>query len=131
MCQRYAIKYGATGGLISATPTVAFRSGAGNAIENAFPLPTSMRAAPTITNSSPTWATSSPTGNQIAFFNLTASAYATISGALTISLDGNVTSTNEYASIRLAAGTSFSGSSGDHGWIFLGSTGWILYSSEL
>lgn len=86
-----------------------------------------MRAAPSLSAGSPAWSTA-PTGNEVGFFNKQTAAWTTISGALTMSIAG---ATKDGGVIRAQAGTSFSGTTGDLGDFYLGSTAKLILSAEL
>ncbi len=89
---------------------------------------TKMRVAPTLVTSAPAWSAGAPgSGNNIAFYNNNAAGFTTISGALTISLAGE---TDSGGILRLLAGSSFSGSSGHLGNIYLGAAN-VSLSADL
>lgn len=93
-----------------------------------FPVP--MRTTPVMLTSGPTWASSSPgANNQIGFFDNVAGGFATISGALTVS-DGGASSPTATL-LRFTAGTSFSGTAGSIGNVYIGGAGWVAVSAEL
>ncbi len=90
-------------------------------------LPVPMRETPTISHSSPTWYSTAPgTNNGVAFFDFIDS-YATISGALAVILNGF---TRIGGFVRFAAGTSFSGTTGNIGHLYVGAAN-ISLASEL
>jgi hypothetical protein len=89
------------------------------------------RTTPTLLTSSPTFASGAQaSGNQISFFNYATNAWETISGALALSLLSS-SAHSQGAILRLQAATSFSGSTGQHGLLFLGASAWLALSAEL
>jgi len=123
LCQRYC--YVPSN---SAFPTLAIKAGA-TVIDGYFSFPVEMYAAPTLaTVAGTTWATSAPSGNQIGWYNNIAAAYATISGALALSI---INATTKGGAFRAAAATSFSGTNGDNGNFFTGTGVGIVFSAEL
>ena len=88
-----------------------------------------MRTTPTLVTSAPSWAGGAPTTNdQINNYNNAAAAFTLISGALTLSLEG---ASFTGAVFRMAAGTSFDGSGGAVGNLYIGSIAWIAVTAEL
>lgn len=127
-CQRYFQDLGR--GVVSNTlaPFYTQRAGA-NIIDCPIKFTPPLRTAPALVTSSPGWAGGAPTTtDNINNYNNVASAYTTIVGALTLSLQG---SSFAGAVFRMAAGTSFSGTSGDVGNLYVGSVAWLSVTAEL
>lgn len=98
-------------------------------IDMLFAHPVEMRSAPTLLQAGSTaWAAGVPSGNQIAFYNNDAGAFATITGALTISY---ANATRQGGILRCTAATSFSGSGGNIGQYYLGNAAGLALSAEL
>lgn len=124
-CYRYyqAISPSSNGTVIGFRLATAYCIGAG------FGLLMKMRTTPSISSSSPSWTTVGPGSNNKCAFRLSSGAYATISGAFTLSLTGGV-GPLEY-SLTYSAGTSFSGSAGDVGQMQMGAGVTIYADAEL
>ena len=126
LCQRYYYQLGNTGTFML-LPTDGQRVST-NIIDGFILLPATMRVAPTVSSSSPSYNAGLPSGNQVGFYNNWTAGYATISGSLTLSAGAA-----EPGGIlfRATAGTSFSGTSGNTGHWYFGSTAYITMSAEL
>lgn len=125
-CYRYYFQLGNTGALML-LPTDGQRVST-NIIDGFILLPATMRAAPTLGSSSPAYNAELPSGNQVGFYNNWTPGYATISGGLTLSAGA---SEPTGVLFRATAGTSFSGTSGNTGHWYFGSTAYIAMSAEL
>jgi hypothetical protein len=88
-----------------------------------------MRVTPALRHSSPAWAGGSPSGNQINFYDNAGSGFLAISGALTVTTAG--ADTADAIILRLLAGTSFGGTVGDMGNLYLGGSAWIALDARL
>lgn len=126
LCQRYFYRLGNTGSTYL-VPTVGQRV-LTNIIDGFISPPVTMRIAPTISHSGPSYVAATPSGNQISFYNYWTPGYATISGALTLSF---AASTPTGVLFRATAGTSFSGSSGNTGQWYFGSTAYVDLFAEI
>lgn len=124
LCQRYAVLYGNTGAS-AVMPGVAQRTGT-TICANTTEFPVKMRRTPTVTTSSPAWAAAAPVGNEVAMLDNVTGAYTTITGALTLAASAN----SEVGIFKPTASTSFSGSAGNIGNIYLGPTAWVLFSAD-
>ncbi|MGN6147506.1 MAG: hypothetical protein ACTHPD_03100, partial [Rhizomicrobium sp.] len=98
-------------------------------IDGPLMLPVEMRATPALRHSNPGWPNASPTGNQINFYNNAGGGFASITGALTVTTAG--ADTAKGIILRLQAGTSFNGSVGDIGNLYLGSSAWLALDARL
>ena len=126
LCQRYLYGFGNQG----ATGVIPYKSQrvTTNLVDTLVPFPVPMRAAPSLQSSSPTWPGASPSGNQINMYNNVTSGYVTIIGSATLSVTG---ATSVSAILRVTAGTSFNGTSGDMGDFYFGSTAQVRFTAEL
>jgi hypothetical protein len=98
-------------------------------IDTPLRYPVEMRANPTLGQiGSTAWAAAGPSGNQVAFYNYAASAYATITGGLTLAI---VDTGKTGAMLRCTAATSFSGTAGDPGILYAGNAAYLYLSAEL
>jgi hypothetical protein len=98
-------------------------------IDTPLRYPVEMRANPTLGQvGSTAWAAAGPSGNQVAFYNYAAGAYATITGALTLSI---VDTGKNAATLRCTAATSFSGTAGNPGILYAGNAAYLYLSAEL
>jgi hypothetical protein len=102
-----------------------------NAIDIPLRALVAKRTSPTLLTSVSTFASGAQaSGNQISFFNYASNGWETISGALTLSLLSS-SAHSQGAILRLQAATSFSGSTGQSGLLFLGASAWLALSAEL
>lgn len=126
LCQRYFYALGNQG----ATGVIPYKAQrvTTNLVDTLVPFPVPMRAAPSLQSSSPSWPGASPSGNQVNMYNNVASGYVTISGSVTLSVTG---ATSVSTILRVTAGTSFNGTSGDMGDFYFGSTAQVKFSAEL
>jgi hypothetical protein len=88
-----------------------------------------MRAEPTVAGSGFGWANGSPTGNQVGFYNNNGAAWATLSGALSVTTAAPVSPS--CIALRLQAGTAFTGTTGSLGHLHLGNLAFIALQAEL
>jgi len=88
-----------------------------------------MRTNPTLGQvGSTSFVAANPSGNQIAFYNYASNAFQSITGSLTITLvDVSVVS----ATIYLTAGTSFGGTTGQVGDVYVGNAAYMYLTAEL
>jgi hypothetical protein len=100
-----------------------------NIIDVPCALPVPMRASPALLTSSAAWAAASPTGNQIGFYNNSASAWTALTGSLVLTTAATVGTS--AVMLRLLAGASFSGTAGSSGLLHLGSSALIALQAEL
>jgi len=98
-------------------------------IDGPFPFPVEMRVTPQLRHSNPAWVNASPSGNQINFYDNAGSGFLTISGALTVTTSG--ADTPQAIILRLQAGTSFNGTIGDVGNLYLGSSAYLAADARL
>ena len=127
ICQRYFEVLPGVGNSNGVTPFAQRVST--NIIDCFAPFKVSKRIAPALVTSAPTWVTTGPgANNQLGFYNNVAANYATLTGALTLSITGQST---EAAIFRAQAGTSFSGSSGDVGNFYVGAAALFGFDAEL
>ena len=88
-----------------------------------------MRTTPTLGQvGSTSFVNATPSGNQIAFYNYASNAFQTISGSLTITL---VDASAISATIYLTAGTSFGGTTGNVGDVYVGNAAYLYLTAEL
>jgi hypothetical protein len=88
-----------------------------------------MRTTPTLGQvGSTSFVNATPSGNQIAFYNYVSNAFGTISGSLTITL---VDASAISGTIYLTAGTSFGGTTGNVGDIYVGNAAYLYLTAEL
>lgn len=88
-----------------------------------FTTPTLYQAGSTTWNDS-----DHPSGNQCSFYDNNAANWLTITGALTISL---VDTGPALVKFRMTAGTSFSGTNGDNGNLFIGNACKFVFRAEI
>jgi hypothetical protein len=100
-----------------------------NIIEIPISLAVTMRGAPTLVTSAAAWAAVSPTGNQIAFYNSSAAAWASLTGALMVTTA--VPASPNSLILRLQAATSFSGAAGTVGNLYFGNSAFMALQAEL
>ncbi|MGB4101078.1 MAG: hypothetical protein WBK91_04140 [Alphaproteobacteria bacterium] len=126
LCQRYLFAFGNQG----STGVIPYKSQrvTTTLVDTLVPFPVAMREAPSLQSTAPSWPGASPSGNQINMYNNVAANYVTISGAATLSITG---ATATSAVLRVTAGASFSGASGDMGDFYFGSTAQVRFSAEL
>lgn len=101
----------------------------GNIIDIPLALPVPMRASPTLITSGAAWSGASPTGNQIAFYNNGNASWTTLSGALAMTTVATPSSTSLV--LRLQAATSFTGTTGSLGNLYLGNSAVMALQAEL
>ena len=88
-----------------------------------------MRAAPSLVGASPPYTNSNPnSGNEVAVYDNNAAAFFSITGALTVSF---AASGPAGVLLRLTAATSWSGTTGDIGNLYIGPGVNLLASAEL
>ena len=92
-------------------------------------LPTPMRASPALVTSGASWSGGTPTGNQLAFYSNNNAAWITTTGAVNVTTVGQ-TGTSAVM-LRLQATTSFSGTSGAVGNLYLGNAAVLALQAEL
>ena len=117
----------ANGGLAAAS--FLMQKSSASTIDGPFQFPVEMRIAPTLRHSNPSWAGGSPSGNQINFYDNSGSGFLTISGALTVTTAG--ADTSDAIILRLQAGTSFTGTVGDMGNLYLGGSAYLALDARL
>lgn len=100
----------------------------GTVIRCVIPFPVTMRTTPTYSSNVSAWVATNPTGTQMCNFNFAASAFDTITGALT---HGANLLTAGLGIIFALAGTSFSGSAGQVGLMNFGSGVIAYFEAEL
>jgi hypothetical protein len=92
-------------------------------------LPIPMRADPTLVTSGATWIGGVPTGNQLAFYSNNNAAWVTTPGAVNVTTVG-IASPSAVV-LRLQAVTSFTGTSGAVGSLYLGNAAVLALQAEL
>jgi hypothetical protein len=127
-CRRYYQRLAVSGG------APAILGALGQRISNInidFPctLPVPMRADPVLTTSGFSWANGFPTGNQVGFYNNIGAAWVSLLGSLTVTT--LMAASSSCVVLRLQAGTSFSGTSGGVGNLYLGNLAFIALQAEL
>lgn len=98
-------------------------------IDGPYQFAVPMRQTPTLKTSSPAWAGASPSGNQLNFYDNAGGGFVAITGALTVTTSGADTPSNII--LRLQAATSFGGTIGDVGNLYLGASAWIACDARL
>lgn len=114
---------GNSGAIIGYRLSTQYINGAGSLLAR------TMRVTPTASHSSPAWVTAAPSANNEVCFRVPSGSYATISGALTITLFPASGLLDRWFTIQ--AGTSFSGSAGDLGSIQFGASVRFYFDAEL
>ncbi len=127
-CRRYYQRLATTGGAPAALGAFGQRIMTFN-IDIPCTLPVPMRADPLVTTSGFGWANGFPSGNQVGFYNNTGAAWVSLLGSLTVTTLMPVSSS--CIILRLQAGTSFSGTSGGVGNLYLGNLAFIALQAEL
>ncbi len=127
-CRRYYQRLAVTGGAPALLGFPGQRIG-NNAIDFLCPLAGPMRADPAVVGSGFSWANGSPTGNQVGFYNNSGAAWATLSGALSVTTAAPVSPS--CIALRLQAGTAFTGTTGTIGYLHLGNLAFIALQAEL
>ena len=127
-CRRYYQRLAVTGGTPGILGIPGQRVG-NNAIDFLCVLAGPMRAEPTVAGSGFGWANGSPTGNQVGFYNNNGAAWATLSGALSVTTAAPVSPS--CIALRLQAGTAFTGTTGSLGHLHLGNLAFIALQAEL
>ncbi|MBF9232071.1 DUF2793 domain-containing protein [Microvirga alba] len=127
-CRRYFQKLPAGGGPPAVLGALGQRV-AGNYIDLPCPLSVAMRIPPSVTTSGFSWAGASPVGNQVGFLDNGSGSWIAMTGAMTVS----VATTNGISSVvlRFTAGTSFTGTAGAVGNLYLGYTAFVALQAEL
>ena len=126
LCMRYAFLYGRTGAAVILTPFGC--RGGGFAAAMAMQFPTPMRATPAMVTSNPSNVQAAPSGNEFYLFNESSQTYETGTGTITWS---GVLGTTSQCLFQIAFESSLTGTSGNVEFLSLGSTAWILFTSEL
>ncbi|MBB4041398.1 hypothetical protein GGR34_003075 [Microvirga flocculans] len=127
-CRRYYQRIPVSSGTPAQLGVLGQRSGT-NAIDFVVSLPVAMRADPAVLSSGFAWASTTPSGNQAGFYNVGTAAWSTLSGALTVTTA--VPSSPNCAILRLQAGTTFGGSAGSVGNLYMGSSAYIAFQAEI
>ena len=127
-CRRYYQRLAASGGAPSILGYPGQRVGT-NAIDFLCPLPVPMRADPLLLTSAFVWSGSSPNSNQIAFYNNSSGAWTSLLGGLSIATVAPPSPS--CAVMRLQAATSFSGTAGNTGSLYMGNIAYIALQAEL
>ncbi|MCB8820044.1 DUF2793 domain-containing protein [Microvirga rosea] len=127
-CRRYYQRLSPVGGAPGILPFPGQRRTA-NIIDIPVSLPVPMRAAPTLAISGFTWTNTSPVNNQIAFQDGASGAWVSQTGGVTAAM---AAAPNPSAAIlRLQAGTAFSGTAGNLGTLYLGTSASIGLQAEI
>jgi hypothetical protein len=127
-CRRYYQRLGVSGGSPAVLGALGQRF-ASNNIDIPLTLPVPMRADPVLSTSGFSWWNGPPNGNQIGFYSNSGASWVALAGALAVT-----TLTAAGASgivLRLQAGATFSGASGEVGLLYLGNLAFIALQAEL
>jgi hypothetical protein len=127
-CRRYYQRLGVSGGSPAVLGALGQRF-ASNNIDIPLTLPVPMRADPVLSTSGFSWWNGPPNGNQIGFYSNSGASWVALAGALAVT-----TLTAAGASgivLRLQAGATFSGASGEVGLLYLSNLAFIALQAEL
>lgn len=127
-CRRYYQRLAASGGAPAVLGALGQRNSTIN-LDIPCTLPVPMRAEPMVTTSGFGWANGFPSGNQIGFYNNTGAAWVSLLGSLTVTT--LMAASPSCIILRFQAGTSFSGTSGGVGNLYLGNLAFIALQAEL
>lgn len=127
-CQRYYQPLPVSGSSPAILGAIGLRVSS-NSIDIPIVLPVMMRAEPVLVTSGFAWANASPIGNQIGFYSVSTAAWIALGNALTVTTA--VPAGVGSIVLRLQAATSFVGSAGVAGNLYLGDTAFIALQAEL
>ncbi|MGO4704509.1 DUF2793 domain-containing protein [Microvirga sp. 2MCAF38] len=126
-CRRYYQRlYSAGAGTIFGAPGQRIST---NTIDVPIALPVAMRSAPTLRINGFTWASAAPINSQIGFCENANLAWANAAGDVTISPLVGLTPTTII--LRLQAATTFGGTAGASGYLYLGSAVAMAFQAEI